>query len=212
VWELANGRPVGWRSYTKDGLGQPRGEPTSGGDLTLVESATSWPTLRNVKDSEKSSDGRWVTFAGGTILADAQLQRPALVVQHDGEINDAAFSPNGRWLATASEDHTVCIWPLWAEDLLPLARLRLQRNLTYDEWRQAFENEPYSKTCPDLPIDPKFVEAGRTLAEKGDVKGATAIFRRAMELQPDLKLDPKAELAEGAKRANAAKITKQERP
>jgi hypothetical protein len=35
-----------------------------------------------------------------------------------------------------------------------------------------------------------------------------------MELQPDLKLDPKAEaqrLAEGAKRANATKITEQRR-
>jgi WD40 repeat protein len=211
VFELATRRAIGWIAHANV-LNVPE---TSGGDLKLVHNAASWTVMRLGAQSAKSWDGRWITVPGeGLTLADAQLQRPAEIVQHDGKVTDAAFSPNGRWLATASEDHSVRIWPLRAEDLLPLARLRLQRNLSYDEWRQAFENEPYSKTCPDLPIHPSFREAGQELAEKGDIKGATAIFRRAMELQPDLKLDPKGEaqrLAEGAKRANAAKITEQER-
>jgi hypothetical protein len=219
VFELATRRAAGW--FTDPASSNvPRSQITSGGDQKLVGNSASWPTIRLGGQAAKSSDGRWITDPWrdpwkGLTLTDAQLQRPAVIVQHDGKVTDAAFSPNGRWLATASEDRSVCMWPLWAEDLLPLARLRLQRNLTYDEWWQAFENGPYSKTCPDLPIDPKFVEAGQKLAEKGDVKGATAIFRRAMELQPDLKLDPKAEaqrLAEAAKRANAAKTTEQERP
>ena len=211
VFELATRQAVGWISHA-DVLNVPE---TSGGDLKLVDNAASWTVMRLGAQSAKSSDGRWITVPGeGLTLADAQLQRPAEIVQHDGNVTDAAFSPNGRWLATASEDHSVRIWPLRAEDLIPLARLHLQRNLSYDEWRQAFEEQPYSKTCPDLPIHPSFLEAGRMLAEKGDIKGATAIFRRAIELQPDPKLDPKAEaqrLAEGAKRANAAKITEQER-
>jgi WD40 repeat protein len=211
VFEIATRRAIGWITHATI-LNVPG---TSGGDLKLVDNSASWAVMRLGGQAAKSSDGRWITVPGEELtLADAQLQRPAEIVQHDGKVTDATFSPNGRWLATASEDHSVRIWPLLPEDLIPLARLHLQRNLSYEEWRQAFENEPYSKTCPDLPIHPSFREAGQELAEKGDIKGATAIFRRAMELQPDLKLDPKGEaqrLAEGGKRANAAKITEQER-
>ncbi|HVD94821.1 MAG TPA: TIR domain-containing protein [Candidatus Limnocylindria bacterium] len=213
VFELATRRVVAWLTHTNL-LNVPASELTSGGDLKLVANAASWAEMRLGGRSAKSSDGRWETFNQKGTLIDAQLQRPAEIAQHDGPVTDAAFSPNGRWLVTSSEDRTVCVWPLRTEDLLPEVMPRLQRNLTYAEWQQSFSDQPYQKTCPDLPIHPSFVEAGRMLAEKGDVKGATAIFRRAMELQPDLKLDPKAEaqrLAEGAKRANATKITEQRR-
>src|SRR5262249_59620401 len=64
------------------------------------------------------------------------------------------------------------------------------------------------KTCPDLPIHPSLLEEGRKLAEKGDIKGATAILRRAMKLQPDLKLDPKAEAQRQIGRASCRERVK----
>jgi WD40 repeat protein len=185
VFELSTRNAVGWNTRA-DVLNVPSSELTSGGDLILVESSESWPTVRIGGNSEKSSDGRWRTSFGEEFkLVDAQSERPADIVQHDGSITDATFSPNGRWLVTASEDCTVRVWPLWAEDLLPPVRLHLQRNLTYDEWRQAFENEPYSKTCPDLPIHPSFLQAGQELLAKNDFQGAHAIFRRAVALEPN---------------------------
>ncbi|MBA3962752.1 MAG: TIR domain-containing protein [Chthoniobacterales bacterium] len=206
LFELATRRKVGWVTHA-DVLDVPARELTSGGDLKLVGDSASWAVMRLGRRTMKSSDGRWMTFIGSSVLADAKLQRPADIVQHEGEVIDATFTPNGRWLITGSNDQSVRIWPLWTEDLLPEAMLHLQRNLTYEEWQEFIDDRPYAKTCPDLPIHPSFVEEGRRLAGEGDVKGATAIFRRALELQPDLKLDPKAEakqLAENARRTNAA--------
>ena len=104
-----------------------------------------------------------------------------------------AFSADGKYVATASRDKTarVCLWR--PEDLIAEASSRLTRNLTYQEWQRYFPHEPYRKTCPNLPIHPSFIEVGRDEARAGDVEGATAIFRRAVELEPTLDLDPEAE-------------------
>jgi tetratricopeptide (TPR) repeat protein len=65
------------------------------------------------------------------------------------------------------------------------------RNLTYEEW-QRFVGEaiPYERTCPNLPIHPSLLEAGDRLASALDYEGAVAIFRRALELDPQLGLIP----------------------
>jgi hypothetical protein len=90
-------------------------------------------------------------------------------------------------------DNAAQVWILWPEDLIDEAGSRFTRNLTYGEWQQYFPDESYSRTCPNLPIHPSFIKAGRELAKAGDIKGSAAIFRRAMELEPTLNLDPESE-------------------
>jgi WD40 repeat protein len=58
----------------------------------------------------------------GTLLMCASLaaQRPELVVQsgHLSDINDLAFSPDGRLMATCGDDLTIKIWDLKSEKLV----------------------------------------------------------------------------------------------
>ena len=129
-------------------------------------------------------------------------------VGFDKEILDVAFSPNGKWLLAASEDRSARLL-LWRQkDLIEDGCARLPRNLSYEEWQQYVADEPYRKTCLNLPLHPSLIEQGRTLARAGDVNGAVSIFRQAAKLDPSLKLDPKAEAQQLAKIALEDKTAK----
>jgi WD40 repeat protein len=143
-----------------------------------------------------SPDGKYLATASSDKTArvwEATCGKEIARMSHEDAVRAAFFSPDGKYLATASSDKTARVWLLWPKDLIAEASSRLTRNLTYQEWQRFLSDEPYRKTCPNLPIHPSFIEAGRELARAGDVKGAVTIFRRAKKLEPTLDLDPEAE-------------------
>jgi WD40 repeat protein len=173
-----------------------------------------WETKTGKQIAHVSHDGKvdFVAFSpDGKYLATASEDKTARIweattgnqiarVSHEQPVTYVAFSSNGKYLATASEDKTAQVWLWQPKDLIDEAASRLTRNLTFDEWQRYFPDESYNKTCPNLPIHPTFIEAGRDLARAGDVKGAATIFRRVHELEPSLYLDPEAEASKLAKR------------
>jgi tetratricopeptide (TPR) repeat protein len=130
---------------------------------------------------------------------------PAVLPGHQGRVWSVAFSPEGMRLASGGSDESIRIWAT-TETLPDRVCEKVWRNLTLDEWRRFVGTAvPYERTCSNLPVHSSFIEAGKNLARSGDVDGAIAIFQRALELDPSLTLNPKAEAHKLAARALVAK-------
>jgi hypothetical protein len=68
----------------------------------------------------------------------------------DEEASSLGFSPNGRWLASNS-DQGLALWRLQINDLIGLACQNAGRNFSSEEWDLYFPGELYHQTCPEFP-------------------------------------------------------------
>jgi WD40 repeat protein len=69
-------------------------------------------------------------------------------------VDAVAFSPNEKMLATGGSNGTVLLWDLDTQSWLSRACRIANRNLTQGElgeWRHYFGDDPYRKTCSNLP-------------------------------------------------------------
>ena len=121
---------IGAMSFSPDGrrLAAAAAHPETGGSLLLYKITTShedvprlcWSNHCDVSPTvlRFSPDGRFLvgnarTFLDGSILAwDANtgLEQPPFPPRSVGYINDLAFSPDGKWLATGGVDSSINIW------------------------------------------------------------------------------------------------------
>jgi WD40 repeat protein len=108
-----------------------------------------------------SPDGRMLASGSSDhtiILRDTRSYQPmgGHLRGHDGPVTSIAFSPDGRMLASGSSDYTTILWDVDIESWKERACRIVNRNLTLTlrEWAQYFENEPYHKTCSNVPEGP----------------------------------------------------------
>jgi tetratricopeptide (TPR) repeat protein len=141
-----------------------------------------------------SPDGTRLATASSDTTAkvwDASSGREMLTLSgHTNELSGVAFSPDGTRLATASADKTVRVYALNIEDLMALVRRRITRSLTFQECQKYLHVE---ERCPLPATALNQVVEGNNLARAGDVDSSVASFRKALELDPTLRLAPETE-------------------
>jgi len=166
VWEAATGREVarlthdGYvtaAAFSRDGRWVVSG--SADGTARVWEAATGREVARLTHDHWVSAvafspDGRWVVSGSGDKTArvwEAATGREVARLTHDARVTAAAFSPDGQWIVSESYDGIAWVWRWRPKDLIELACARLTRNLTRTEWKQYLGEEPYRKTCENLP-------------------------------------------------------------
>jgi WD40 repeat protein len=136
-----------WDAATRQTRGQPltvRGSrlaDVAGGGVTSVAFSPDGKTLASGK------------YDGTIILWDVVTRQPLgqPLTGYGGPVGSVAFSPDGKILAAGNIDNTIMLWDVdpasWAAHACRIAN----RNLTQAEWQQYLGDEPYRKTCPNLP-------------------------------------------------------------
>ncbi len=198
------------------GVGGAGGGSGIGLDIQTFQSAYLWPVDALFNDPDivptalgghsgeiqsflVSQDETWAV----TLSSDRQLRlwdlltatrgealQPVLLPEAESSISALGFTPDSRWLVTTDSRGRVNLWPLESARLEIAACQAAGRNLTLTEWQRYFPNEPYRKTCSNLPLHTSVASAVSAdmvqLVAGGNYEEAIRLGRELMEQEPFL--------------------------
>ncbi len=87
------------------------------------------------------------------LLSDVVTQQKIgpLLLLYNARILSVKYSPDGHIIATGGIEGSLFLWDADLESWKSHTCRRANRNLTLEEWRHFFDDEPYQATCPALP-------------------------------------------------------------
>ncbi|MBD2336207.1 TIR domain-containing protein [Calothrix sp. FACHB-156] len=133
------------------------------------------------------------------------IQERTQLTGHQGQVNNASFSPDSKLIVTASVDNTVRVWPVESLDQL------LARGCTWLHDYLVTHPQDLEKlsVCQNQAIlmaaAPFLIAEGEEQARKGDTQEAVTTFRKALKWNPSLKFDPEAKAKSLVEAANQLK-------
>ncbi|TFI54895.1 hypothetical protein BLD44_007910 [Mastigocladus laminosus UU774] len=171
VWEVASGHQVALQTY-EDVTSIPDifSFSPDGKYLAMAVENKTTIVLDLVSGREIARvpfDGQILTFSqNGKYLAAVNLdytvgnatvsvwditsKKEIARLKREYELDKILFSPDSRFLAILSQNG-IEILALQPQELITEVCRHLTRNLSQEEWKQYLLNEPYRKTCPNLP-------------------------------------------------------------
>ena len=147
--------PAGERGQCHE-TGQSGGAEQGSGRIQAARESATWAIAAVTKPGDtnlKSRDGRFAislsAFSESLPLAVANGTHAIATMRHDAVLTGAVFTPDGRWLVTASRDRTARVWALQSPDLIDETCARVTRNLSKSEWQRV---RGMIRICPSARI------------------------------------------------------------
>jgi tetratricopeptide (TPR) repeat protein len=123
---------------------------------------------------------------------------------HSSSVNSVSFSPDGKTLATASDDNTAILWNFDFENLQAEGCNWLKDYLVTHP-RDLETLEVCQNPSILMAAAPFLVKEGEEQARQGNVKDAVATFRQALKWKPNLTFNPEAKAQQLAEASDLVK-------
>ena len=145
-----------------------KGQPLEGHTQPVTTIVFSPDGEKFASGSCGKQDSFYECIEGEVLLWDLVNQQPIGLpfIGHTKEVTNLTFSPDGKTLASGSEDTTIILWDLDPQSWIEQSCRRANRNFTRSEWEQYFPNDKdqYQKTCEQFPPEPPATSKNLTRA------------------------------------------------
>jgi WD40 repeat protein len=174
LWDLSSRKPIppaflqGGKiisvNLSQDGKWLATGSESGSVYVWNLETGNSQPAFQFDVNGQAlslafSPHGEWLAAGSSdpfAYLFDVQRGQEAARIPHIDKVTSVNFSPDGKYLATASRK-VVELWGvasilvIYTDNLIDTACHRLTENMSEATWALLFLNEDYRPICPDLP-------------------------------------------------------------